>query len=134
MTISTNAFLLPTSLRRSPVKTQLQIVNLVESGFPKPEALCKLLDRVIRHSRKANIPALKLIHGYSSHSNIEFLRFAIRINLHARRRTGRIDNYVTGEKWSKSDEASRELLRRVPDLLMDSDLGRANKGITLVLL
>lgn len=42
--------------------------------------------------------------------------------------------YVTGEKWSLSDEASRELLRRVPELLVDSDLGRANKGITLVLL
>lgn len=40
----------------------------------------------------------------------------------------------SGEDWSKFEERSRELLARAPELASDQDLGRKNKGITLVLL
>ena len=42
--------------------------------------------------------------------------------------------FVNGESWSSYDARSKALLAKAPDLLVDSDLGRANKGITLVLL
>jgi hypothetical protein len=118
----------------TPVRKRLEIVNLLESGFPAPETVCKHLDRVIRHSRRANIPALKLIHGYGSNGVAELLRFAIRVHLQVRRRTGGIRTYIIGENWSQFDERSREVLRHVPESIIDSDLGRANRGITLVLL
>jgi hypothetical protein len=96
--------------------------------------VCERLERVVRHSRKAEIRALKLIHGYGSDGRAELLRIAIRGLLHGRRSRGEIGMYIPGEKWSQFDEASRELLRNVPELIIDSDLERANRGITLVLL
>jgi hypothetical protein len=134
MTILANALSVTSRPSRTPVGAPLEIVNLVDSGFPTEETVCKHLDRVIRRSRRANIPALKLIHGYGSNGIAERLRFAIRIHLQGRRRTGEIRMYVTGENWSLFDKGSREVLRHVPESIIDSDLGRANRGITLVLL
>lgn len=42
--------------------------------------------------------------------------------------------FVNGESWSRFDERSKAVLAKAPELVLDSDLGRANKGITLVLL
>jgi hypothetical protein len=42
--------------------------------------------------------------------------------------------FVNGESWSSFDERSKLLFTRVPELVVDSDVGRGNKGITLVLL
>lgn len=134
MTILANALSVTPRPNRTPVGASLEIVNLVESGFPTAETVCKHLDRVIRRSRRANIPALKLIHGYGSNGLAELLRFAIHVHLHARKRTGDIRLYITGENWSPFDEGSREVLRHVPESIIDSDLGRVNRGITLVLL
>jgi hypothetical protein len=47
---------------------------------------------------------------------------------------GEIRDCIYGENWRKSDERSWELLKRMPDLKTDSDLGKGNKGITIVLL
>jgi hypothetical protein len=134
MTTLANAFFVTSRPKGTPVSAPLEIVNLVESGFPTAETVCKHLDRVIRRSRRAKVPALKLIHGYGSNGIAELLRFAIRVHLQVSKRTGDIRMYVTGENWSPFDEGSREVLRYVPESIIDSDLGRANRGITLVLL
>jgi hypothetical protein len=134
MTTLANAFSAAPRPKRTPVSAPLEIVNLAESGFPSAETVCKHLDRVILRSRRANIPALKLIHGYGSNGIAELLRFAIRIHLQMRKRTGHIRMYITGENWSPRDEGSREVLRHVPESIIDSDLDRANRGVTLVLL
>jgi hypothetical protein len=47
---------------------------------------------------------------------------------------GDIRLFVTGESFSSFDQRSKDLIHEAPQLLLDSDLGRANKGITLVLL
>ncbi len=48
--------------------------------------------------------------------------------------SGAIRDCIYGENWRKSDERSWELLKRMPELKSDPDLGRGNRGITLVLL
>ena len=47
---------------------------------------------------------------------------------------GEIRDCIYGENWRKSDERTWELLKRMPELKGDSDLGRGNKGITLICL
>jgi hypothetical protein len=48
--------------------------------------------------------------------------------------TGEIRGCIFGENWSTSDEESWRLLQRKPELKGDLDLGRGNKGITVVVL
>ena len=45
-----------------------------------------------------------------------------------------IRDCIYGENWRASDERSWELLKRMPELKSDPDLGRGNRGITLVVL
>lgn len=45
-----------------------------------------------------------------------------------------IRDCIWGENWRTSDERSWELLKRMPELKAESDLGRGNKGISLVVL
>jgi len=47
---------------------------------------------------------------------------------------GQIRGCIFGECWSKSDDAAWKLLQSHSELKSDSDLGRSNRGITLVLL
>jgi hypothetical protein len=47
---------------------------------------------------------------------------------------GQIRDCIFGEDWSKSDETTWRLLQAHPELKDDSDLGRRNPGITIVLL
>jgi hypothetical protein len=47
---------------------------------------------------------------------------------------GLIHGCIFGENWSKSDDFSWNLLQSKPELKNDSDLGRRNAGITIVLL
>jgi hypothetical protein len=47
---------------------------------------------------------------------------------------GEIRLFVNGESFSSFDERSKALVAQAAQLLVDSDLGRGNKGITLVLL
>jgi hypothetical protein len=48
--------------------------------------------------------------------------------------SGQIRGCIFGENWSKSDDAAWKLLQSDPALKNDSDLGRRNRGITIVLL
>jgi hypothetical protein len=45
-----------------------------------------------------------------------------------------IRDCIFGENWRKSDEHAWALLKQLPELKQDRDLGRGNRGITLVLL
>ena len=45
-----------------------------------------------------------------------------------------IRDCIYGENWRKSDERSWALLKQMPELKADGDLGRGNKGMTLILL
>ena len=45
-----------------------------------------------------------------------------------------IRDCIYGENWRTSDERTWSLLKQMPELKSDSDLGRGNRGITIVLL
>ena len=112
---------------------KLRIVNL-EEGFPTRDQAYQKLEAALVRARKDGIAVLKLIHGYGSTGAGGVLRFAIRGFLRQRKEKGEIAAFVNGESWSSFDERSKTLFTKVPQLVVDSDLGRGNKGITLVLL
>jgi hypothetical protein len=77
--------------------------------------------------------ALKIVHGYGSSGTGGKLRDGIRKSLNLRRKEGKIVGFCPGEKWGPFDEATQALLEKYPDLKRDSDYGKGNYGITVVL-
>jgi hypothetical protein len=112
---------------------RVRIINL-EEGFPTRDQAFQKLEAALIRARKDHIVALKVIHGYGSTGAGGVLRFAVRSFLRQRKEKGEIAAFVNGESWSSFDERSKALFAKVPELVMDTDVGRANKGITLVLL
>jgi Smr domain len=112
---------------------RIRVVNL-EEGFPTRDQACQKLEAALARARKDGVAVLKVIHGYGSSGAGGVLRFAIRGFLRQRKDKGEIAAFVNGESWSSFDERSKLLFAKAPELILDSDVGRGNKGITLVLL
>jgi carbon monoxide dehydrogenase subunit G len=109
------------------------VVNL-EAGLPDRKEAIKRLDQAIAQAAKDGVRALKIIHGYGSTGTGGILQRVMRSHLRQMKEAGRIKVFITGESWSQFDEFSKQLLKQVPESLLDQDLGRANRGITLVLM
>jgi hypothetical protein len=90
----------------------IKIIDL-EEGMPKVEEARLRMQHQLQVARKQGYAAVKLIHGYGS---------------------GGVRSFIAGEHWRVSDEATWALLKRYPEWKQDSDLGKGNKGISIVLL
>jgi hypothetical protein len=112
-----------------PIKT----VNL-KSDMPLVHEALQRLDRELYLARQEKAPVLKLIHGYGSTGAGGDIRIAVQKRLLEMVQTGHIRACIFGESWTKSDEVSWKLLQSHPELKSDSDLGRRNLGINIVLL
>jgi hypothetical protein len=109
------------------------IANL-EAGRPaRNEALLRL-EFELRRARQAKAVAVKLIHGYGSSGVGGVLREVVQDVLRQMQREGTIRAFVAGEDWRISNEVAWEIQKQVPELKRDRDLGRANRGISVVLL
>jgi len=111
----------------------IKTVNL-EEGLPSVEQARTRLHSEIGIAQSRGLKLLKIIHGYGSHGVGGDLRVALQSTLRSLAHSGEIRDCIYGENWRKSDERSWELLKRTPELKNDPDLGRGNRGITLVLL
>lgn len=85
-------------------------------------------------ARKQGYAAVKLIHGYGSSGVGGSLRVELQKELKRLAAGTGITCFIAGEDWRISDEATWPLLQRYPEWKKDSDLGRNNKGISIVLL
>jgi adenosylmethionine-8-amino-7-oxononanoate aminotransferase len=92
------------------------------------------LERELALARQQKMKLLKLIHGYGSTGAGGDIRIAVQKRLVEMTRNGQIRGCIFGENWSKSDEVSWKLLQAHAELKSDSDLGRRNRGITIVLI
>jgi hypothetical protein len=108
-------------------------VNL-KSDRPAVHEALQRLDREIAVARGESSLTLKIVHGYGSTGAGGDIRIAVQRRLRELADTGQIQGCIFGESWSKSDEESWRLLQAQPELKNDSDLGRRNLGITIVLL
>ncbi len=97
------------------------------------EALQRL-ERELSLARQEKTTLLKIVHGYGSTGEGGDIRIAVQKRLVEMQQNGLIRVCIFGENWSKSDEVSWKLLQSRAELKSDSDLGRRNRGITIVLL
>jgi len=132
LTISANiAFEQDFSLTQVSLRTC--IANLEEGRPTTPQALSRLtteLDRA-RHNR---IGLLKIIHGYGSTGEGGVIRHAVQAELVRLEREGQIRAFISGEDWRISNEPTWDLLSKHRELKRDRDLGRGNRGISIVVL
>lgn len=77
---------------------------------------------------------LTVIHGYGSGGRGGDIRREARSALARMKRAGQIGSFLPGEEFQTSSEATREVLNRFPKLKDDQNLGKANGGITLVVI
>lgn len=113
------------------IKTKL--LNL-EDGRPTVRQMELRLDRELFSASHDGTDLLKLIHGYGSTGVGGALRDAVRATLARHKNNGKIQDFIVGEDFRISDQATWNLLKRAPELKQDRDLGRGNKGITVVVL
>jgi hypothetical protein len=117
------------SMSRRPAR--IKIVNL-EAGMPTVEQARLRLDFELKRARDEGFAAVKVIHGYGSSGVGGALRTAVQAKLRAASERGDVRAVIYGEDWRVSDEQSWPLLQKFPEWKDDSDLGRGNRGITLV--
>jgi len=107
---------------------------IVKQGMPSVEQARARLETELRSARQGGVKVLKLVHGYGSSGVGGDLRIALQATLRRMAQRHEIGDCIYGENWRTSDERSWELLKRMPELKGDSDLGKGNKGMTLVIL
>jgi hypothetical protein len=110
----------------------IRTVNLKSDMPPVNEALQRL-EREIALARQQKLALLKVIHGYGSSGAGGDIRIAVQKRLCELAECGQIRGCIFGENWGKSDETTWRLLQEQSELKSDSDLGRRNRGITIVL-
>jgi hypothetical protein len=119
--------------RKPSHSSQIPTINL-EKGMPLVHEALTLLERQLTAARHQHISIFKLIHGYGSTGVGGDLRIAIQKRLRELQDAGTIQCFILGEDWSPSDTQAWDLLKRHPELKYDPDLGRSNRGITVVIL
>jgi hypothetical protein len=115
------------SRKPAPIK----IINL-EDGMPNVEQARLRMQHELQTARKQGYVAVKLIHGYGSSGVGGALRIELQKELARQARSTSIKCFIAGENWRVSDEQTWELLKRYPEWKQDSDLGKTNKGISIV--
>ncbi len=111
----------------------VKIVNL-EEDRPTVNRMRLRLDRAVALARSEGTTILKLIHGYGSSGVGGALRLAVHSSLLRYKDSGLIRDFIDGEDFRISNETTWALLKRMPEMKQDRDLGRGNKGITIVVL
>ncbi|HVP64588.1 MAG TPA: Smr/MutS family protein [candidate division Zixibacteria bacterium] len=114
-----------------PLRTKL--VNL-EDGHPTVNQGLLRLERVLVAAGAEGLDTIKLIHGYGSSGVGGALRDEVWKVLDRFQRAGMIEAFIPGEEFRISNETTWALLKRWPELKQDRDLGRGNRGITMVVL
>ena len=111
----------------------IKIINL-EEGLPKVDAARLRMQHELHLARRQGYAAVKLIHGYGSSGVGGALRTELQKELRRLADAGQIRAFIAGEDWRVSDETTWEQVKRYPEWKQDADLGRENKGISIVLL
>jgi hypothetical protein len=112
---------------------QIKTINL-EEGMPTVAQARLRMEHELAKARNEGFVAVKLVHGYGSSGAGGVLRLELQKDLRLAGRQRTIRALIPGEDWRVSDEATWELLKKYPEWKQDFDLGRNNRGISLVVL
>jgi hypothetical protein len=109
----------------------LRVINLKE-GMPLVRDAISHMERELRRARAEGVTLIKFVHGYGSTGKGGEIRIAVQKGLIKRLQQQEIRAVIFGEDWRISNETAWALLKEWPGLKQDSDLGRENRGITVV--
>ena len=102
--------------------------------MPSVQQALHRLEREVTVARQDRVDLLKIVHGYGSTGAGGDIRIAVQKRLTELTDAGQIRGRIFGENWGTSDADTWRLLQQRADLKKDPDLGRQNRGITVVLL
>jgi hypothetical protein len=111
----------------------IKVINL-EEGMPTVELARLRMQHELAKARKQGWVAIKIIHGYGSSGTGGVLRLELQKELRLAARQGTIRALIPGEEWRVSSQDAWDLLKKYPEWKQDSDLGRNNQGISIVVL
>jgi len=111
----------------------LKVVNL-KADMPTVEQARSRLRTEISLARQQGYAGIKAIHGWGSHGVGGELRLALQATFSGMADGGEITGYIAGEDWRISNELTWKLLKRYTALKQDADLGKGNKGISIIVL
>jgi hypothetical protein len=109
----------------------MKIVNL-KDGMPLVHQALAQLSQELAVARDEGYRLVKLIHGHGSTGAGGEIRIAVQKRLREMSDGGQIRSCIFGENWARSDEQAWRMLRANAELKHDRDLGRGNRGITIV--
>lgn len=84
--------------------------------------------------RRQGVKVFKIIHGYGSTGKGGALRTGLRNYLTQLKRAKIIADFIPGENWSAFDETTRKVLDLDDELRKDTDLGKMNSGVTIIVI
>ena len=111
----------------------MEVAN-IEKYMPTVYQAEILVKNNLETFRRQGIKVFKIIHGYGSTGKGGALRTGIRNYLDQLKGAKIIADYVPGENWSAFDETTRKVLDMDNELRKDSDLGKMNSGITIIVI
>jgi hypothetical protein len=109
----------------------MKTVNLKER-MPLVHQALSQMERELAVARAEGCGLVKLIHGYGSTGTGGEIRIGVQKRLREMSERGEIRRFIFGENWGKSDEQAWKIVTTQPELKQDRDLGKGNRGITIV--
>jgi hypothetical protein len=110
------------------------ITVTLKEGMPSVQEALSRLGSALRRARLEKMTLVKFVHGYGSRGEGGDIRIAVQNELMQRLQRHELQAVIFGEDWRISHEASWTLLKKWPALKQDNDLGRKNRGVTIVVL
>ena len=108
-------------------------MNLKE-GMPSVQDALSRMQSALQRAHSEKIALVKFVHGYGSRGEGGDIRIAVQSELMRCLQRNEVRAVIFGEDWRISNETAWSLLKRSPELKSDSDLGRSNRGVTIVAL
>lgn len=112
---------------------RIQVVD-IKSDMPAAGQAVRRAHNALVAAKASGAAAVKLIHGYGSTGVGGRIRTEARRFLEDQRRRGKVRAVLPGEAFSIFDQATLRAFDLCPELRRDSDLGRENSGVTIVVL
>lgn len=108
-------------------------INL-EEGMPIVNEALERMHIGLQENRHCQMKAVKLIHGYGSTGRGGKICIGVRDELTKMKQKKQIRDFIPGEEFGPTDQASRGLVDHDRRISRDPDYGRINHGITIVVL
>ncbi len=115
-------------------KQKLFTEIFLKEGNPTPEEAFKCLRSELVRMRQRGIKIVRVIHGYGSSGRGGEIKRQMAFELELLLNDGRIESFISGEKFNCLNTDAVDLVNRFIELKKDPDYRFENPGITIVVL